>query len=409
MTAVETGDPSSSVRAYEQYREAEGPDPGLLSHVAALILERAAQDDDEALRKAAFAQLRLAGSKARGALERLSEKPNLRTRAHAFELLALLGDRGAKQALRGWLEEEDPEVVRAAVVSLDAQRDTVRLLALCRHTASAVREAAARRLTGAAPDEQVRASLAEIARVDPAPAVRSQAVRTLGLFGSRAAPAIRERLSDSESRVRMAAVRALVAADRELALVALTPLLEIAPSPEGIEAARSLAQQGQDGPARGALLASAYLKRALDSQQASHRAQAGVALGTLAPDPALDRVLLQALENEVEAQVRLSLANAMQKRPATRDPALLALRALLQGEGMPALQAAVTLAREGDDAALRKLLRAMRRGEPHERRVAARTIARDARRPDLARSALRDEDPLVRIHAAGAIVAIAPM
>jgi hypothetical protein len=39
------------------------------------------------------------------------------------------------------------------------------------------------------------------------------------------------------------------------------------------------------------------------------------------------------------------------------------------------------------------------------RRVAARSLARDALRPDEARTALRDEDPLVRINAAGGILA----
>jgi HEAT repeat protein len=39
------------------------------------------------------------------------------------------------------------------------------------------------------------------------------------------------------------------------------------------------------------------------------------------------------------------------------------------------------------------------------RRVAARALAREARAPHRARSALRDPDPLVRIAAAGGILA----
>ena len=41
------------------------------------------------------------------------------------------------------------------------------------------------------------------------------------------------------------------------------------------------------------------------------------------------------------------------------------------------------------------------------RRVAARGLARDAGRPDLARRAFHDDDPLVRIHAAGGLLAAA--
>jgi hypothetical protein len=39
------------------------------------------------------------------------------------------------------------------------------------------------------------------------------------------------------------------------------------------------------------------------------------------------------------------------------------------------------------------------------RRVAARALARDAREPDAARVALRDEDQSVRLSAAGGILA----
>jgi HEAT repeat protein len=404
---VSTGDVPGSLRAYERYRRSEGPDSALLAHVAALVLEKAARSDDLDLRKAAFSQLRLAGTKARPSLARLSEVTDVGVRAQAFELLALLGDRGAQEALRPWLSHPDPAVVRAAVVSLDASEDARRLLELCGHTASDVREAAARRLYGETTEDDVRVMLADLSRVDPSPAVRSQAVRSLAPFGTAAAPFIRERLSDPQGRVRMAAVRALVLADRDIALAALTPMLEMTPSPEGIEAARSLAVHGENG-GQGAAMARAYLKRTLASLEPSQRAQAAVALSTLEPDPVLDRLMTEALSQETDDQVRLSLARAMLRQESTREVAVSALETLLANEGMPGLQAAAALAREGSDAVLSKLEQGLRREDPAERRVAARALARDAGKPDSARRALADEDETVRIHAAGAILAVAP-
>ena len=106
-----------------------------------------------------------------------------------------------------------------------------------------------------------------------------------------------------------------------------------------------------------------------------------------------------------EASVRLGMARALLGHEGAEEEARETLRALMEGEGMAAVQAAALLAKEGEDAALTRLEAALEAESALLRRVAARALARDAERPDAARPALRDEDPTVRIHAAGGILA----
>jgi hypothetical protein len=72
---------------------------------------------------------------------------------------------------------------------------------------------------------------------------------------------------------------------------------------------------------------------------------------------------------------------------------------------MTGVQAAAILAAEEDRSAIAFLRRSLRHDDAIVRRVAARSLARDALRPDEARAALRDSDALVRINAAGGILA----
>jgi HEAT repeat protein len=417
MSAVEANDLDLALERYETYRESEGADPGLLSHVAGLLLEQAAVDDDEAAQSAAFTQLGMAGTAARESLERLSAVGReAAVRAKALEFLARSGDGGAADALRGMLDAEEWNVLASAVTVLDGDDDEALLLAYLEHPCADVRNVAARKLADAAPAGAVRAALAEAARVDPEARVRASSVTSLGEFGAEAFEMLRERLSDADEQVRLAAVRAIVRADRALAVSVLGPLLEMAPNPAGIEAARVLAGGGrqagdpvQEGHEEGETLARAYLRRALESAAPNLRSQAAVALSSLEGVADLGGVLSAALETEEDPQVRLGIATILVGDEATADKGFAALAEIMAGDGVPAVQAAALLAGDeerGGDAAVSRLRALMTGEDANVRRVAARALARDAREPDAARVALRDEDQSVRLSAAGGILAV---
>ncbi|MCZ7682495.1 MAG: hypothetical protein M5U28_28355 [Sandaracinaceae bacterium] len=191
--------------------------------------------------------------------------------------------------------------------------------------------------------------------------------------------------------------------------IALGAMLEVSPSPAGVEAARLLAQRGA-GPEglAGAQAARAFLGRALAGADASLRAQAGVAIaslpeGTEAPIDALR----EALAAEGDPEVRLSLARALAARRARGARGAVFARG--RGRGMARVQAASILAQGGDRAARAALEEAIG-SEQRARSCAARparALAREAMAPDAARRLLRDDDALVRIYAAGGILAAA--
>jgi len=80
--------------------------------------------------------------------------------------------------------------------------------------------------------------------------------------------------------------------------------------------------------------------------------------------------------------------------------------ALMQAAStLTALEAAAVLADDGNAAAPAFLASFLTSEDPLLRRTAARALAREAHRPDDARGALADEDPSVRIAAAGALLA----
>src|SRR5690606_22279374 len=151
----------------------------------------------------------------------------------------------------------------------------------------------------AASDPEVAHLLAQAARVDADPAVRAAAVRGLGRASERSVEILRERLSDPDAGVRLAAVGALAsdARGRE----ALAPMLEIAPDAAGVEAARVLLS-APDTAAALTARARAFLLEALAMDAAALRSQAGVAFASLPRDrePPLD-ALRAALAREADA------------------------------------------------------------------------------------------------------------
>lgn len=402
-SAVDHGDIEGALEAYEEFRRSEGGDVDLLAAVAALILEREAEGDDEERRSAALSQLTLAGTAGEPVLIRLSEAPGVgRARLDALSALARRGHDPSRLSLRALADGRDPTVLAAATLGMDPGLDRALLLELAGAPDTQLRRAAVRALGPVAAEDDVREALVRLARVDSEASVRAAAVGALGRAGAAAVDALRERLSDPHSSVRLAAVGALVQADQNAAIAALGPLLDVAPSSAGIEAARLLLQlEGADQSAS----ARAFLRRALEADDASLRTQAGVALAGLpVTTEAPLAAVRHALETERDPEVRLSFARVLHRRG--RASATAVLVELLEGEGLIAVQAAVLLAGDGDERALEVLARAITSGEESiVRRTAVRSLARDAMRPDAVRASLRDNDAMVRIFAAGGILA----
>lgn len=402
-SALERRDLEEAIAAYERLRRSDGPDLPLLAMIAALLLEREARGAEAIERRAALHELASAGTLGESILHELV-RANGAVRVLALEALARRGDERARIELRSLVDDPDADARAAAVLSFDAGEDRALLLEAIASPNARTRENAAERLGGAAPESEARFALENAARVDPEPTVRMAAVRALGGFGSAAIDALRERLGDPVSSVRMGAVEALVRADRSQARTILGALLETPTSAQGIEAARLLAtprpEETTDPSAR------AYLRQALLADDPNLRSQAGVALVSVPGAEEMIGVLREALERELDPGAKLSLARALMRQPGAQEAGRAALRTLMAGGStMIALQAAALLASENDAGAAQMIASFLAAPDPALRRTAARSLARDAMRPDDARAALRDHDPSVRISAAGGILA----
>ena len=404
-SAIDAEDVPGALSGYEELRQTEGTDLDLLARIATLVLLREVHGDDDVRRRAALTQLSLAGTRGEPILVQLSESPGVTpARLGALGVLARRGHREAQLALRGLGDREDPAILSIVMLGMDPELDRDLLLLHARAEDAGLRAAAVRALRPAASVGSVREALEHIARVDEDAAVRAAAVSSLGAAGGAAVEALRERLGDPASRVRLAAVGALAAVAPEAARETLGPLLEVSVSPAGIEAARLLALQED---AQTASRAREFLSRALSSPEPSLRIQAGVALtGLPRATQAPMRAVREALAREADPAVRLAFARALWRR---EDPvARQTFEALLRSDGVPQIQAASYLAEQVPEAR-RVLVRALADTEanPLVRRTAARALARDARAPELVRRHLRDPDALVRIFAAGGILAVA--
>ena len=406
-SAIDARDLGGAIAAYERVRASDGDDGGLLSRIAELLLEDEAASTEADRRDAALHQLALAGTSGRSALERLGAAGS----AHALAVLAEAGSDSAKHALRDHIESEDPDVRAAAVLGLSIDDDRARLLTLAVESSTRVRAAAVARLSELAPETEARAVLEERARIDPDPSVRAAAVRALGSFGTTEITLIRERLSDPMASVRMAAVAALLHADRDGGRAVLAALLETPPSVQGIEAARLLGtavERDQPPTDQDASSARAYLMGALSAPEPALRSQAAVALSTLRGPGQVQTALSAALARETDGGVKLAIARALLPLADGEHDALEAIRALAAGEiTMTSLQAAIVLAIRHEDAGLAQVEAAMHGADIPLRRIAARSLARDAMMPERAEPALSDPDALVRIQAAGGILAAA--
>lgn len=406
--AARVGDVETARASYDDVRSRDGDDEELLGYVAEALLVSEAREDDAARRQAAVQQLSLAGTRGREPLERLSRTEGPAA-TEALVALARIGHRDARRLLRGLADSPDASVRAASVLGMAVEEDRALLVTWCGDTVREVRDAACGRLGELAPDSEILAVLVERARIDPEAGVRATATRALGRFGEQAVLALRDRLSDAEPRVRAAALESLLRAQRDEGRDTVASLLETPTSASTIEAARLLATRLDANvlPSEDDVLrARTHLFAALTHADPTLRGQAAMALVALAPDEVTTHALRSLVESEPDVGVRLSLARALLFRDGAGDAARAALRRLLvEDHGMTGAQAAVVLAGAGEDEGLARLRSDLGSTDPTVRRVVVRALARDAMRPVEVREQLSDDDALVRIQAAGGILA----
>jgi HEAT repeat protein len=404
--ALDARNLGGALEAYDRFRATEGADVALLADVAALLLELEALSDEPARRDAALVQLELAGNAGLDTLRRVSRSEGVTiARARALAALTKRRDSQARAFLYALLDGDDPAILALAVTALQDDEEA-RMLELLAHADPQVRRAAALRLAVRRDSSAALEALVQIARVDPEARVREGACRALGSFGAAAVPRLRERLDDPDPQVRQTVVRAIVQADRDAAIPIIAPLLGLPPSPASVEAARVLAYVGAD-EARDETGEAAlqWLLGVLSHEDASLRSTAAIALVSVAPTGAPLDALRGALAREEDRGVRLGLARALLPSDDDVHPARDALLTLLDGDDMPAVQAASILAEDDDAAGVAKLEATLASEDPLLRGVAARALARGAHLPDAVLPALRDPEPLVRIQAAGGVLA----
>ena len=425
--ALERGDVKAAVSAYNRMGE---PESALLARIAAALLREEALGRDRVRQQAALGQLAAAGARGRGLLQQLADKaadnsgPAALAGARALGLLAGRGDADAVDRLRELVNAEQTEVRAAAVSVLQPVEDLGRLLAELDSPYPSVRLAAARALGSAnrntpssrengPPLPAARIALEKCTRLDPAAEVRAAALWSLAEAGRQAAESIEQALDDAEREVRLAAIGALVLADVERAELVLGRLMQSDLGEEGIAAARHLLAMNDDrggaDPTKdsGAVAeAQRYLRRALAATEPTLRAAAAVAVDALPPERFDSGWLIERVEREKVPRVRLSLVNALwtgSEQGRLRG----ALREIGATGGVSGAYAIALLAEQGDPKAVDKLCSLLARAPVAVKRVAAQVLGRDLGRPHLVRRALGDSDALVRIAAAGAVLAAA--
>lgn len=408
VAAADARDVDAALQAYDDYAASDGDDIHLLSRIASVILLEAACGSDPELASLAVRELSQTGLLGQPVLAEVVHR-DCTAAFEATVLGARRGDVDALRLLRGHADDPTPSVRAAVVIALAPELDREILLRWARDDDDGVRAAASERLGALGPsDEAALAILTLNARVDASARVRAKAVRALGSYGAAAFEPLRERLSDPEGTVRMAAVEALVRTDRAQARGTLLDLLATPPSPESIEAARVLLSSvgAETAPSEADRAASlAYLRRALTASEAPLRAQAAVVLVGMPGADTLGEALADALRAESDPTASLSMARALIRRDAEAALARERLRALLMLGGMSGTQAAAVLA-ENDDVVGLETLRSVAIGGASDtslRVVALHALGR--LHPHELAPVLRDGDPAARLAAASAILA----
>jgi HEAT repeat protein len=399
---------------------AQGREPKLEKALAEALLERAASSADAERRKRAFTELSLAGTRSRPVLDRLGDASPPLTRALAWSAAMQLGDDDAREMLRGLAGAADPELSALGFEALEPVTDRQQLLAALTQPNRARRAAAVRVLLRSPRSSDVRVALEAVARHDPEPSVRAGALTALSKQGPDAAPAIERALDDEAETVRIAALGALAT---------IVPECPAAPAPDparGCDRDRLLAKLGSDfgsPPTPESLAAAAawlrisnapeperardVFTRALEAGDPKLRGRAAAVCRAL-PAPGCDAaVLRERVRTEPVSEVKLLVALAI----GVRDPLAHAALSVLSDDAdrVTAVEAAVELAANGDEAAKQKLSKALQDSEPQVRVSALRALGRLSAKGALAErmvDRLADRDERVRVAAAAAVLGL---
>lgn len=361
--AAVRGEVGVALRAYARLVESRGEgDPDLLADVAMATLERAATQDDIAVRAAGFSGLRSLGVRSRDVLERLARSPGPvgdRASAALYDLDGRRGD--PPRRLREAARRGDTEGRVLGAVALRGRRGRRTLLAWTRDRDPIVRLTAAQYLGRLRDDADALEALATLSRDDADRGVRTVATSALGGHGAAALPALRAVLEGDDPPARMSAPGALMAAAPEEAEALLRPFLSMPVDAFVVESARALA-------GRGVAPAQTLLIEVMRRGRRELRAQAAVAAPMLLQSQAA--ALVECLELE-EPEVVLRVAAALVRDPNHRDRARGAMRRLaMHPDGFVAVRATAALGALGEPGTLSALRRALASPEPGVRRVA---------------------------------------
>jgi hypothetical protein len=380
-----------------------------LSHVfAESLLFQAARSADAQRSQNAFAELAGLGTRARPLLERLAEpdEPSL-PRARALRLELALGESAARRKLRKLLADHDPEVADQALAALEVEHDWAQLQTALSAPREQRRSLALQVVAAATPFAGAVPELARVSALDPVPALRSSALYALANYGARAQAAFEQALHDPDDEVRVVAFQAYAHALPDAAADYLDQQLGAAANVESISAAAALLRMR---PPRETVRAYAMLLSGLHASESGLRARTALLLRGLPASAWQSSDVRAQLQIERVPEVQLALALVL---GANQPEVHAKLQALMQGEGMPALQAALELSHPEhaarvnpiDDAAAQTRLVAFAASPSMLLRVsAARGLHGDARGLAALVRLLADADPRVRVAAAGAVL-----
>jgi HEAT repeat protein len=378
---------------------AAGENPAALREVSLAILVGGLEVPET--RVVAARGLLAAGVEARAVLLRAVESPDVVVSAVAASILVEQGE--GDDRLEGLLRERlisdqvEARIAATRALGLWAREEGFfrdRLTDLD----SGVRLAAIDALGGNADQAMVRRLLIEIAGSDDEPRVRVRALRALARVGG----STDEELLLAEQMLERPLVTARLAAVDALAhrfdqAEAQQMLRRIAGSGDGVVALRAGLELARHGERSALTILEVALIDGSTTQAAT------VAIGSAGLSD-LQTALLRALERD-EPEVRLNAAAALMGT-AHRDRAGEALRGLLDQPGWIGVQAAFSLARGDDDDGMARLDRALSDPDEGLRVQAASALGLLPAGLALARRALADEAPRVRVAAAWVVMGL---
>ena len=373
---------------------AAGEDRLALREVSLVILSRGLAEPHT--RHAAMRGLVVAGDEARSTLAALVESSDLHISTFAAALLFRQGRETERIAslLRDALEAEDTDLRIAAIGALgNAAEEEAFFSPLLEDPDPRVRRAAIQALGSRSDFDPSARLLSPLAAGDPDPATRARALRALSRLDvdmEAVLPLVVAALESDSLALRLAAVAALSRrADEAAPRAALRSAMASLEGPAAVRAALALARNGDEEALQrleGILLGS-------EIPLAST-----VAIGAAGVGDDVNDLLSRALQHE-EPEVRLHVASHLLSS-TERARALTELHALSELPGWVGVQASITLASEGDEAAITRLASSLDEEAPELRAHVAASAGLMPGGLVLLRPRLADEDESVRVAAA---------